>query len=215
MLINHTRILLVDDHQIVLDGLRLLFTTIDNVAIVGALSDCRRVATFLDHEETDIVICDLQMPHMTGIELTLQLRQQHPLIKVLLLTMAEDSKTIREAVRAGVYGYVLKRAGRAELEKAINYLMVGKKYYSDEILDELAASIPAMADDYEPLAFLTEREIDVLKLIAAEHSTNEIAEKLFISVPTVETHRRHIMQKLGTKSVVGMVKFAMKHGLVK
>lgn len=214
MLPKHARILLVDDHQIVLDSLRLLLATIEHIEVIGTLNDCRRVASFLAKQEVDIVICDLHMPHMTGIELTVHLRQRYPAIKVMLLTMAEDGASIREAVRAGIHGYVLKRAGRDELEKAVNSLIRDKKYFSDEILDKLAAIAPSMADAYDPLAFLTDREIDVLKLIAAEYSTNEIAEKLFISVPTVETHRRHLMQKLGVKSVVGMVKFAIKHGMV-
>lgn len=207
------RLLLVDDHQLILDSLQTLFASIIGVQVVGTASDSRRVADLLARTETDVLLCDLHMPHLSGIDLALQLRKTHPMVKVLLLTMAEDAKTIREAVRAGAAGYVLKRAGRDELEKAVTTVMKGQRYFSSEVMEQLAQL--EETGEQNPLAALTGREVDVLKLIADENPTHQIAEKLFISVPTVETHRRHLMQKLGVKSVVGMVKFAMKHGLVR
>lgn len=208
------RLLLVDDHQIVLDSLQLLFAGIDTVEVVGALNDSERVLPFVRQHTVDLLVCDLNMPRQSGLELTLLLRKHQPALKVLLLTMAEDAATIREAVRAGVAGYVLKRAGRSELEKAVAALMNGQRYFSNEVLEQLVTLEGADNAGHNPLTSLTEREVDVLRLIADEHPTHQIAQKLYISVPTVETHRRHLMQKLGVKSVVGMVKFAMKHGLV-
>jgi DNA-binding NarL/FixJ family response regulator len=130
--------------------------------------------------------------------------------------MAEDAYHIREALRAGVHGYVLKRATKEELEKAVEKIMTGKKYYSEAVIDELASSPD---DDYnnarpETIEHLTTRELEILKLITMEFSTSEIAEKLFISVATVETHRGNLMKKLCVKSAIGMAKFALKHGLV-
>ena len=210
--IHSTRLLLVDDHQIVLDGLRLLFDSMPGLDVVGTLSDSRQVIPFLDTHKVDMLICDLNMPRQSGLELTITLRQRHPDVKILLLTMVEDAATIREAVRAGVSGYVLKRAGRAEIERAIDQLVLGRRYFSPELVSQLST----LNDDGNPvneLTILTDREIEVLRLVANERSTHQIADQLFISIPTVETHRRHLMQKLGVKSVVGMVKFAMKHGL--
>lgn len=211
---NTTRLLLVDDHQLILDSLQTLFASIPGVVIVGTVSDSRRVAEILAKTSIDVLLCDLHMPYLSGIDLTLCLRKTHPAVKVLLLTMAEDAPTIREAVRAGVAGYALKRAGRDELEKAVTTLRQGRRYFSPEVMDQLAYLNETSAGEHDPLTALTDREVDVLRLIADENPTHRIAEKLFISVPTVETHRRHLMQKLGVKSVVGMVKFAMKHGLV-
>ncbi|GAB2576473.1 response regulator transcription factor [Spirosoma areae] len=184
------------------------------IQVVGAVSDSRRVPDTLANTDVDVLICDLHMPYLSGIDLTLRLRKTHPTVKVLLLTMAEDASLIREAVRAGAAGYILKRAGRDELEKAVTVLSRGERYFSSEVIEQLAQLEETRADEHGPLTALTDREVDVLRLIADENPTHQIAQKLFISVPTVETHRRHLMQKLGVKSVVGMVKFAMKYGLV-
>ncbi len=209
----YTRLLLVDDHQIVTDSLRLLFSTMDHIEVTGCLNDSSRVMDFLDDQAVDIVICDLNMPNLNGIELAVQLKKRHPSVKVLLLTMAEDSHTLFDALKAGIHGFVLKRSGRKELEYAINELMEGRKYFADDILHGLSAIHAGMSGDVNPLSYLTDREMDVLKLIADECSTSEIADKLFISVPTVETHRRHLMKKLNVKNVVGMVKYAVRFGL--
>lgn len=211
---NTTRLLLVDDHQLILDSMQLLLASIAGMQVVGVENDSRRVAEWLARIPVDVLLCDLHMPHLSGIELTLHLRRSHPNVNVLLLTMAEDAPTIREAVRAGVAGYILKSACRAELEKAVTTVMAGQRYFSPAVLDQLTCLDEMATGNVNPLTALTEREVDVLRLIADENPTHLIADKLFISVPTVETHRRHLMQKLGVKSVVGMVKFAMKHGLV-
>ncbi len=207
------RLLLVDDHQLILDSLQTLFASVPAVEVVGTLNDSRRVADVLAKLPVDVLICDLHMPVLSGIDLTLALRRSHPGLKVLLLTMAEDAATVGEAVRAGCAGYVLKRAGRSELELAVTTVMAGQRYFSPAVLEQLTQHANHTTDDGNPLAMLTDRELDVLRLIADEKPTYLIADQLFISIPTVETHRRHLMQKLGVKSVVGMVKFAMKHGL--
>lgn len=215
-MLAHTSVLLVDDHQIVLDSLRMLFSSIEGIRVVGILTDSRRVFPFLEEHDVDLVISDLHIPHLSGIDLTLQIKRSYPHVKILLLTMAEDSPTIREAMQAGINGYILKKSGRDELEKAIRAIMAGKRYYSDDVIDELTHTQAVDFGGHNPtdIQHLTSREIEVLKLIAQEYSTQQIAEKLFISVATVETHRRSLMQKLNVKSVVGMVKYAMNHKLV-
>jgi DNA-binding NarL/FixJ family response regulator len=130
--------------------------------------------------------------------------------------MAEDAGHIRDAIKAGVNGYILKKTGKEELQKAINKILEGKKYYSEAVIDELAATAGDDLNDAQPetIEHLTAREIEILKLISKEKSTAEIAEELFISVSTVETHRANLMKKLSVKSAIGMVKFALKHQLV-
>ena len=212
-----TRLLLVDDHQIILDSLSLLFSSIPNIEIAGIVNESRKVKTFLETHEVDIVITDLNMPQMSGIDLTLQIKEFYPDIKVLLLTMVEDAPHIREAIKAGVNGYVLKKAGKDELEKAILSLIAGKKYYSEAVIDELAAtSDEEDLNEAQPetMLHLTSREIEILKLVAQELPSNKIGEMLFISMATVETHRRNLMQKLGSKTSIGLVKYALKHGLI-
>jgi DNA-binding NarL/FixJ family response regulator len=211
-----TKLLLIDDHQVLLDSLKLLFRSITNVEVVGVINDSREVKKFLENHEVDILVSDLHMPYFSGIDLTLQLRKSHPNLRILLLTMAEDALHIREAIRAGVHGYVLKKTGKEELEKAILRLMEGKKYYSEAVIDEIAASADEDLNDAQPetIEHLTVREIEILKHITLEKSTSEIAEILFISISTVETHRANLMKKLNVKSAIGMVKYAIKHGLM-
>jgi DNA-binding NarL/FixJ family response regulator len=209
------RLLLVDDHQIVLDSLALLFSSMPNIEVVGKLTKAQDVCYFLENEEVEVLISDLQMPEISGIDLTLQIRNKFPLLKIILLTMVEDAHNIREAIRAGVNGYVLKTTGKDELERSINVVMSGKKYYSEDVISELATDDNQEVFDKKPenISHLTSREIEILKLIVEEFSSNEIATKLFISLPTVESHRRNLMNKLKVKSSIGMVKYALRHGL--
>lgn len=210
------KLILVDDHQIILDGLRFLFSSIEHVEVVATFTDSRQVIPFLQTNEVDILVADLHMPYLTGIDLILQARQLFPELKVLLLTMAEDAGHIREAVKAGVHGYVLKKTNKSDLEKAIRYLMKGQRYYSEDVIEELAHAATDDLNNTSPatIQHLTGREVEILKLIADEYSTVEIANQLCISVPTVETHRRSLMIKLNAKNVAGLVKYAVKHGLV-
>jgi len=211
-----TRLLIVDDHQIILDSLRLLFSAIENVTVALTLTDSRQVLPLLEAHEIDVVVSDLHMPYLTGIDLTLQLRKKHTDVKILLLRMAEDAPHIREAIKAGVNGYVLKKSGREELEKAVQTIITGRKYYSEAVIEELSANASEDLNEAQPatILHLTGREIEIIQLIAKELSSREIANTFCISIPTVETHRRNVMQKLGVKSVVGVVKYAMRHGLV-
>lgn len=210
------KILLVDDHQIILDSLALLLNTMSSVLLVGSITDGRQVLNFLANNEVDLIICDFHIPFVNGLELTLQVRRQHPRIKVLLLTMSEEAHHIRQAIKLGVSGYILKKSGRQELEKAIDTIMSGKKYFSQAVIEELAADDDEDYNNHHPstIQHLTEREIEVLRLISLEYSSNEIAKKLFISLSTVETHRRNLFQKVNVKNVIGLVKFAIQNGLV-
>lgn len=205
-----TRILLVDDHEVVLDSLSLMLGALSGLTIAGKCTGASAGLAFLKHHKVDLLITDLQMPEKSGLLLAREAQKQCPTLKVLLLTMADDAQSICEAVRTGVHGYVLKRAKSDELERAIGVVMGGNTYFSPDIVALLSASTTETAN---PMLGLSEREIEVLKLIATEQSSQAIADQLFVSVKTVETHRRHLFQKLNVKSVVGLVKYAFRHGL--
>lgn len=215
MTVKKAQILLVDDHQIVLDSLSWLLATFDKIEVSGKYTDGNAALKHYKEYGADLFITDMRMPIMTGVELCVEARKINPEAKVLILTMVEDAKQIREAVKAGVNGYVLKIADGDELLLAIRTVLDGRKYFSDEVVIELALGKEETGDTNPgTFAKLTIREVEILRLVAKEMSTNEIAEKLFISVPTVETHRRNLMQKIGAKSVVGLVLFAVKHDLL-
>lgn len=217
---NPMRILIADDHEFILDSLEILLSSIDNYEVVSTYTNGEELLRGLEiYEDIDLVMSDYNMPEMNGIELTYQIRQRFPKVKVLLLTVSEDANTIQEAFQAGVSGYVMKKAGKTELKKAITTIASGQKYYSESVVFELLNRNKNMVDLVgnsikDELAILSEREIEIIKLIAQEFSTNEIAEKLFLSPATVETHRHNILKKLGLKNSIGLVKFAMKNGLI-
>jgi DNA-binding NarL/FixJ family response regulator len=214
------RILIADDHQFILESIEILINTISGYEVVGTFNNGKELLKGLEnHENIDFVLTDFNMPEMNGIELTYQLRQKYPNIKVLLLTVSEEASTIEAAFKAGVSGYVMKKAGRNELELALNTIASGKKYYSESVVFELLnrdKNIAELANEpiSEKLKSLSEREIEIIVLIVKELSTNEIAEKLFLSPATVETHRHNILKKLDLKNSIGLTKFAISNGLV-
>jgi DNA-binding NarL/FixJ family response regulator len=214
------RILIADDHQFILESIEILVSTMPNYEVVGTYSNGKELLNSLKtHENIDIVMSDFNMPEMNGIELTYQIRKQYPDIKILLLTVSEEAKTIQEAFKAGVSGYVMKKAGKAEFELALKTIASGKKFYSESVVFELLNRDKNIADltnetIEEKLHNLSEREIEIITLIAQELSTNQIAEKLFLSPATVETHRHNILKKLGIKNSIGLVKFALKNRLI-
>ena len=214
------KIFVADDHEFILDSLEILLSTIPNYEVVATFSNAKALLKALEsHSDIDLVLSDYNMPEMDGIELTRQIRERFPHIKVLLLTVSEEASTIQEAFKAGVSGYVMKKAGKDELERALNTIVAGQKYYSESVVFELLNRDKKMSDLVEEslkdeLSNLSDREIEIIKLIAEEHSTNEIAEKLFISPATVETHRHNIFKKLKIKNSIGLTKFAIKNGLI-
>ena len=213
---NHIKkVIVVEDHQILLESISLLISTIPNIELVGKASNGLKAMQILEKEEVDIIVSDVMMPVMNGIELTWKVKQQFPNIKVLMLTVSEDSQTIKNALQAGADGFIFKSAEREELEEAISCLINNKKYYSDKAILSLAeAQNEVFISDKEALkTMLTERELQILKLISQEMSGIQIAEKLFISPTTVESHRKNLFQKIGVNTSVGLVKYAMKHGI--
>jgi DNA-binding NarL/FixJ family response regulator len=212
------KILLADDHQMFLDGLCSLLSQIAYVEIVATVNNGAQLLEKLKTIEGDLVIADLHMPVIDGLEATKMIRELYPSVKVLGLTMDNELETIQAMMEAGASGYILKNTGKAELELAILQVMKGENYLSQSISAQLAESLfrnkKAVAEEISELDMLTERETEILKMVALENSNVEIAEKLFISPKTVETHRKNLMKKIGVRNSLGIYKFALKHKLI-
>lgn len=207
------RILLVDDHKIILDSLSLLINLIDDLEVVGTIDDSRKVIDFIEENTIDILLTDLSMPYMNGIELSYKVKERFPKLPILMLTVNDDPELIMDAYKMGISGYLMKKAKRQELEKAIKAVAGGELYYSQEVMKQILSGSQSI-DTKQKLKLITSRELEVIKLIVEEKSSNDIAKELFISLGTVEAHRRNIFKKLEVKNVVGLVKFAMKYNIV-
>ncbi len=205
------KLVLVDDHQMLLDGLAALLRGEQRFDLVGLCNNAKYALELIETTAPDIVITDINMPEISGVELTRMIRKYYPKIKVLALSMFGERSTISEMLEAGISGYILKNTGKEELIKALIKVQEGGMYFSDEITEELIKSISQKAEiKEEGQVRLTERELEIVKLIAAEKSNLEIATQLFISERTVETHRKNIFRKTNTKGVVGLLKLAME-----
>ncbi|MEM6802968.1 MAG: response regulator transcription factor [Bacteroidota bacterium] len=207
------RVLLVDDHQIILDSLELLFDLMEGIEVVATLNDSRDVLKLLGEIEVDMLITDLTMPYINGIDLSFQVKEKYPDLKILMLTVNDQGDRIQDAFKAGISGYVMKKADRKELEQAIRVVASGQLHFNQEVMRSILSN-NGDTDASLKLKHLTKREIEIIKLIVQEHSSSEIAEKLFISLGTVETHRHNIFKKLDVKNSIGLVKFALKYKLV-
>ena len=204
-------IVLADDHPVVRSGLRMLLEAEDDLAVVAETGDVdatRRSA--LGHKPT-VLVLDLNMPGGSSLEAIPAILETSPGTSVVVLTMQEDPAFAREALRAGASGYVLKQAAATELVQAIRAAVGGGTWLNPALGARMAAAPAAPAG---PPGDLTERELDVLRLIALGHTNNEIADQLYLSVRTVETHRAHIQQKLGMSSRAEIVRYALDHDLI-
>lgn len=208
------KIVICDDHQIILESLELLISTMEDMEVLATFQDAHLVPEYLTAHEVDVLITDLTMPKLNGVELTLKIREANKEIKILMLTVEEDHQSIREAFNAGISGYVLKKAGRTELENAIKTIYNGQKYFSNSVLNELMNPSGTEEENPEPPTHLTPRELEIIKLIAQEFSSNEIAKLLFLSPGTIETHRHNIIKKLQVKNSIGIIKFALRNNLI-
>jgi two-component system, NarL family, response regulator NreC len=207
------RVLVVDDHAVVRSGIRLLLAQEPDIEPVGEASTGREAIFEARSLKPDVVLMDVVMPDQTGLEALPRLLHEHPGIKVLMLSMQDDPRYVREAFAAGASGYVLKEAADTEVVDAVREVARGGRYVNPElgarlVADEAEAQRRAEEDP------LSDREREVLRLLALGHTNQEIARQLYISVRTAETHRAHIMQKLGLTSRAELVRYAMSRGLL-
>jgi Response regulator containing a CheY-like receiver domain and an HTH DNA-binding domain len=206
------RILLVDEQQMFLDGIRALLEKYSDIEVVGTANNGEQALKILNIMTVDVVVMDINMSGMNGIEATKLIREKYEKTKVLILSMSKKKEFIIKLIEHGATGYILKNKGKEELLMAIQNVAVGKSHYGLEVLDH-AVSVSNIDRGSEVV--LTEREREVLILIAEGYSSREISSSLYISEATVNTHRRNIMAKLGLPSATHMVRYAIKHGYVK
>ena len=209
------KILIADDHQLVREGLANLLSDDPNIEVVGQAEDGKEAIENVKKLKPDILIMDIGMPVINGIEATGILKKENPGLKVIGLTLHAEKNFVRGMLEAGAYGYLFKTCAYEELILAINTVNSGNKYFSNEITDILVNEyIGKQINGVEVVdPILTERELEVLRLIADGKSSNEIAEELFVSVKTVGTHKQHIYEKLNINSNVELVKYAIKKGI--
>ena len=209
------RILIADDHGVLRAGLRALLSAESDLEVAGEAADGRETLRLVSELDPDVVLLDVNMPGPDGIEVTRRLKAVKPEVRVLILTVHEDEGLLREAIRAGASGYILKRAVESELIYAIHAVWRGDLYVhpamTRALLQDLHSTLVA---DEAPVEPLTPREMEVLRLIAEGHTNRQIAEVLSISVRTVESHRANLMSKLGLHSRVELVRYAKRHGLL-
>ena len=208
------RILLADDHPLVRAGVRRILETRPGITVAGEVSNGDAALDFLRADPVDVLVLDLTMPGTDGFEVLRQVKATLPGMKVLVLTMHADAEYVTRAVQDGADGYLLKDSAVQDLVAAIEAVQAGRAYYSPPVQRELSELLRAHAAPPRPMDTLTEREREVVQLVAKGLSTREIAARLEISTRTVETHRANLMRKLNLKSVALLTQFAIREGLV-
>ena len=206
-------ILLVDDHAIVRDGLRMLLEAHADLKVIGAAADGREALNEARRLRPDIVIMDISMPSMNGIEAAQAIVEALPATKILILSQQAGSVHAHRALQAGARGYVLKQAAGTELVAAVRALQAGRRYLSAEINESVLSDFLNKRPVDNPLERLSARERTILQLVVEGRSNAEAARELNLSVKTVETYRSRLMQKLGLKDLPALVKFAIEHGV--
>ena len=207
------RVIIVDDHAVVRSGLKLLLAGQDDIEVVGEAGDAKGAIFEARSANPDVILLDVVMPGASGIDVTPQLLHEHPEAKVLILSMQDDPRYVREAFEAGAAGYVLKEAADSEVVAAVREVAGGGRYVNPALGARLVAADTAARKRAEEDP-LSDREREVLRLLALGHTNQEIAKMLYISVRTAETHRAHIMQKLSLHSRADLVRYALANGLL-
>ncbi len=205
------KLLLVDDHAIVSDGLQMLLQNEEGLSIVEKLTSGNFALAYLKNYDVDMMITDYSMPDMDGLTLVKQAKALKPNLKVVVLSMHDEATMVKDMLSAGVDAYVLKKYAQQELLNAVRAVASGRQFWSAEVNRALLQALqPVASNESQP----TERELEVLKLLAQELTSKQIAEKLFISERTVETHRKNLMRKTGANNAIGLVRYAYAKKLI-
>ena len=208
-------ILIADDHAIVRTGLRAVLKTESAMELIGEATGGYETVALVESKQPEVLVLDLSMPDMDGIEVTKKVKSLYPNIHILILTIHEDEALLRAALKAGASGYILKRAAEAELVSAIHKILNGELYVDPSMVRVLLNDdVPPPASQTKPIEELTPRETEVLKLIAQGYTNRQIGEELHISIRTAESHRANLSGKLGLQSRVELVRYAREHGLI-
>jgi DNA-binding NarL/FixJ family response regulator len=210
------RVVLADDHAIVREGVKALLAIADDIDVVGEAADGREAIARVAALDPDVVLLDIAMPGLGGLEATVEIRRQCPRTRVLVLSQYDDREYIRRFLKAGVSGYVLKKSAGSDLTAAIRAVHRGGLVLDPDVAREaMAERGPDGSAAPDPYDTLTDREKQVLKLVAEGHSNKEVADLLGISVKTAMSHREHIMDKLALHSRTELIRFAIRHGIIR
>lgn len=202
--------ILIDDHAILLDGIRALLEREQEHEVVATAANAEEGLNLLRQHQPDLLITDFNLPGMDGLSLIRRVKQLYPNMKIVVLSMHDETHLVKEILKEGVNAYLLKKDSHKELLEALRQIGEGKIYLSDDINKMLVKNLNTPDDN----KLLSDREREILKLIAKEYSNKQIAGELFISERTVETHRKNIFRKTGTGSLVGLIKFAYANNLI-
>jgi len=211
---NPIPIAIVDDHEVVINGLKAMFANFSEIEVVYSTTQGKDLFAYLEQQQPAVILLDIQMPEISGIDVCKQVHRKHPQIKMIAFSSFDDTHYIKQIIRSGASGYLLKNADQQTIIAAIKQVMNGEEYIDESIKKILIQeSISGQRRSMFDIP-LTRRENEILQLIADGLSNQEIADKLFISLRTVETHRFNLAQKLDVKNAAGLVKEAIKRGLV-
>lgn len=209
------RVLLADDHRLMRAGLRALLKSLELVQVVAEAGDGHEAIQLAEQHQPDIVIMDIGMPELNGLEATARMVKLTPAPRIIILSMHANEEYVRRALQAGAVGYLLKGAEPAELELAIKAVMRGETYLAPAVSKQVVQSyLHPVGMKTSPLQELTPRQREVLQMVAEGHSTKDIAQKLNLSAKTVDTHRTELMQRLDIHDIAGLVRYAIRIGLI-
>lgn len=210
------RVILADDHTLVRAGIRALLEKLPSVKVIGEAGDGREVLNLVKAHPPDVVLMDIAMPGLNGLEAAERMTRDFPSVRIIVLSMHSNEEYVLRALKAGVAGYLLKKAATAELETALHQVLRGETYLSREISAQLHKKFPlhGLTDRKSPLEKLTSRQREILQLIAEGRNTKSIAELLKVSPKTVDYHRMKLMSGLNVHDIPGLVRFALRVGLI-
>jgi len=214
--VSTLRVVLADDHALVRAGFRSLLEALAGVQVVGEAADGREALRLIGELRPDLALIDIAMPGLNGLEVVGRVAKEHPRTRVIVVSMHAQDEYVRRALVAGAAGYMLKHADGKELEMAIRAVAAGETWLSPSVSKKVVAaySESARGGAKDPLELLTGRQREILQLIAEGHSRKEIAQRLQLSVKTVESHRAQLAERLGTRSTAELVRWAVRHGIV-
>jgi len=212
--VKSIRVLLADDHTLVRAGFRTLLQNLAGIEVVAEADNGRDALRLIEVHQPDVVLMDIAMPGLNGLEATARATERFPHVRVIVLSMHMNEEYVLRALRAGADGYLLKDSDIAELELAIKAVTRGETYLSPPISKQVAEYVRRVNGEPSSLERLTPRQVEVLQLIAEGHTTKEVARVLDVSVKTVETHRAQLMERLGIHDIAGLVRYAIREGLV-
>lgn len=206
--------MLAEDHEVMRAALRSLLDAREDLTVVGEASNGREMMALVNTVALDVVVMDINMPELNGIDATRQLCSTHPQVRVLGLSVHEKGRMVSAMLNAGARGFVPKSSAASELLDAIHTIMLGKMYISPKVLAAFVESQNRAASVETAFAKLTEREREVLQLLAEGYVTKDVAEKLCLSVPTIHSHRQNLMRKLSARGIADLVRYAIREGII-